>query len=84
MAEVHGEEDGDADVRGEEVARGEASGEEDGEAVDQAEQREHHAGDVGAVRLHEALEWAFDTLGVCGLPESEVDDHTAHPRGHAP
>lgn len=86
MPQVDDQEDGDADVRGEEARRGEAAGEEDVEAVEQAEQAEGDKGHVRAVWLQDAhvgQVGAREALGGAGGAEAEEDDAAQHPADEA-
>lgn len=86
MAKVDDQKDGDADVRGEEVARAPVLREEDGEAVDEQEKGEEDERDAGAPRLQLGGVGDVDAgevLCEVGLAEAQVGDGAADPGDEA-
>lgn len=84
MAKVHDQEDRNTNVGCQEAGGGPLRREEDSEAVDQAEDCEGYHGDPRSVWLYPVSIDRCDVLSGAGLAESEVNDHTTHPRGHSP
>ena len=84
MAEIHEEEDRDADVSGQEGTRRPVLREEHRESIDQTEEREHEHGNVCTVGLYPASVRDFDALCRGSFAEPEVDDTATDPGCHAP
>lgn len=85
VAKVDAQEDGDADVGGQEGGGAPILGPEDVEAVNQAEEGEGRHRNVGAVRLDPRAvgQLGLDALDLTSFAEAEVDDAAADPRNEA-
>lgn len=83
MRKIYHHKDRNAHIRGQKARGRPLAREEDYKPIQQTQQREHHQGDVIAIRLHEGLPRHLHVLSATRFAEAQIDDAAADPADEA-